>query len=253
MALHHQLTGPEDAPVVVFGSALGTTHALWEAQVAAFSERFRVLAFDHRGHGKSDVPPGPYSMDDLGGDVVGLLDSLGIEQASYVGISLGGAVGVWLAENAPERFHRFALLCPPAYPVAGPQVWLDRAAQVRSEGTESVADATINRWFLPEWAAEHPDVVASIRQQLVDTPDEGYAACCEALSATDLRDGLGSITAPVLMVAAQSDSSVPAEVVLPVAKAIDGARFEVIENAAHLIVVSHAEQVNHLLLDHLAG
>jgi 3-oxoadipate enol-lactonase len=212
-----------------------------------------VLAFDHRGHGKSPVPPGPYAIEDLGGDVLELLDDLGIESASYVGISLGGTIGLWLAQNAGERFHRFGLLCPPAYPAAGQQMWIDRAAQVRAEGTQAITEATLGRWFLPDFAKEHADVVAKFRQQLLETPDEGYAACCDALGAVDLRDGLGSIAAPVLIVAAESDESVPAETVLPVAEAIGGSRFEVIENAAHLIAVTHADQVNHLLLDHLAA
>ena len=249
--LNRQLTGPEDAPVVVLGSSLGTTHAMWASQVDVLSEQFRVLAFDHRGHGGSDIPPGPYSMADLGGDVVALLDELGIDQASYAGISLGGMVGLWLAENAPERWHRFVLMGPAAEPAGGQQMWIDRAAQVRDGGTATVADATIGRWFKPSYAEEHADQIASIKQQLLDTPAEGYAACCEAIGAMDLRDGLADITAPTLLIAADSDQSVPAENVLAVAKSIPGSRFEGIEDAAHLIAVSHSDQINQLLLDHL--
>jgi 3-oxoadipate enol-lactonase len=249
--LNHELTGPRDAPVVVLGGALGSAHAMWKAQAEALSERFRVLAYDHRGHAGSDVPPGPYEMADLGGDVLGLLDELGVERASYAGISLGGMVGLWLAEIAPERWHRFVLMCAAAEPAGGRQMWTDRAAQVRADGTAAIADATIGRWF----KQDHPDsdTVAALRQQLLDTPDEGYAACCEAIGAMDLRGGLAEITAPVLMVASDGDQSVPAEKVLEVAKAIPGARFEVIEDAAHLIAVTHADQVNALLLDHLAS
>jgi 3-oxoadipate enol-lactonase len=251
MRLNHQLTGPEDAPVVLLGPALGTTYELWAAQVEVLSERFRVVAFDHRGHGGSEVPPGPYSIADLGGDVVELLDELGVAQASYAGLSLGGAVGLWLAENAPDRFHRFVLMCPPSYPSAGAQMWTDRAAQVRESGTQAIADATLGRWFLPEWADAHPERVAAIRQQLVDTPAEGYAACCEALGAMDLRDAAEDITAPVLLVTADSDASIPPETVLQLAGVIPGARFELLEGAAHLIAVSHADQVNKFLLEHL--
>lgn len=251
MRLNHEVTGPDEAPVVVLGSALGTTHQVWAAQLKPLSERFRVVAFDHRGHSGPDVPPGPYSIDDLGGDVVELLDELGVEQASYVGISLGGAVGLWLAENAPDRFHRFVLMCPPSYPAAGAQVWTDRAAEVRAGGTEVIVDATLGRWFRPEWAEANPGEVATIRRQFLDIPAEGYAGCCEALAAMDLRDRLGDITAPVLLISAESDASIPPETVLPLAEAIPGARFEVIENAAHLITVSHPDQVNALLLEHL--
>jgi 3-oxoadipate enol-lactonase len=251
MRLNHELTGPDDAPVVLLGPSLGTTHQMWSAQVELLSGQFRVVAFDHRGHGASEVPPGPYSIEDLGGDVVELLDELGVEQASYVGISLGGAVGLWLAENAGDRFHRFVLMCPPAYPAAGAQTWIDRAAKVRSEGTQAIVEVTLGRWFLPDFIESHPDEVAAIRQQFVDTLDEGYAACCEALAALDLRDGLGDISAPVLLITADSDTSVPPESVLPLAEAIPGARLEVIEHAAHLVNVSHPDQINPLLLAHL--
>ena len=121
---------PPTRPWFCSGSSLGTTHEMWAPQVDVLAERFRVIAFDHRGHGESEVPTGPYTIDDLGGDVLELLDTLGVDQASYVGISLGGAVGLWLAENAPDRFHRFALLCPPASPADNARMWTDRAASV---------------------------------------------------------------------------------------------------------------------------
>ncbi|MDX6250829.1 MAG: 3-oxoadipate enol-lactonase [Kribbellaceae bacterium] len=247
MRLDYQMTGPEDAPVVLLGSSLGTTREMWAPQLEPLSERFRVIAFDHRGHGGSEVPPGPYSIEDLGGDVVELLNSLLVERASYVGISLGGAVGLWLAENAPDRFHRFVLMCPPAYPAAGAQVWTDRAAQVRAEGTQSIVDATLGRWFLPEFKDIEP-----LREQLLNTSDEGYAACCEALGAMDLRDELAEITAPVLLITAESDTSIPPETVVPLASQIPGAQLEIIENAAHLVSYSHPEVINHLLLAHLS-
>src|SRR4051794_23616383 len=202
MRLSYEETGPADAPVVLLGASLGATRSMWAPQVGALAERFRVVAFDHRGHGESDVPAGPYTMDDLGGDVIGLLDALDINQASYVGISLGGAVGLWLAQNAPERFQRFALICPPSNPAENAQMWKDRAAQVRAEGAQSITDATLGRWFLPEFTDVDP-----VRQMLLDTPDEGYAACCEAVSMTNLLPGLANITAPVLLITADSDTS----------------------------------------------
>ena len=247
MRLSYEETGPADASVVLLGASLGATRAMWAPQVGALAERFRVVAFDHRGHGESDVPAGPYTIDDLGGDVIGLLDALDINQASYVGISLGGAVGLWLAQNAPERFQRFALICPPSNPAENAQMWKDRAAQVRAEGTQSITDATLGRWFLPEFTDVDP-----VRQMLLDTPDEGYAACCEALSMTNLLPGLANITAPVLLITADSDTSIPPETVVPLAGQIPGARLEVIENAAHLVTYSHPDVVNPLLLAHLS-
>lgn len=245
--LHHVIDGAEDAPAVVLFPSLGSTLEMWEPQVAPLAEHFRVIRVDPRGHGRSPVPPGPYTIDDLGGDVLELLDTLGVDQASYVGISLGGAVGLWLAENAPDRFHRFALLCPPAGPADNAQMWTDRAATVRAEGTRAITDMTLGRWFLPDFGD-----VDAIRQQLLDTPDEGYAACCEALGTTDLRDKLADITAPVLLITTEQDTSVPPETVIPLASAIPGAHLEIVQNAAHLVTYSHPEVINPLLLAHLS-
>lgn len=248
MRLNYVETGSADAPVVLLGSSLGASQAMWAPQVDVLAQRFRVVTFDHRGHGGSEVPAGPYTIDDLGGDVVELLDTLEVDQASYVGISLGGSVGLWLAENAPERIHRLVAICPPTNTAVNPQMWTDRAAQVRAEGTQSIADATLGRWFLPEYTED----VEPIRQMLQDCPDEGYAACCEAISTLNLLPKLNDITAPVLLITTDSDQSVPPETVVPLASEIPGAHLEIIEKAAHLVTYSHPDVVNPLLLAHLA-
>ncbi|GAA0590324.1 alpha/beta fold hydrolase [Kribbella sandramycini] len=247
MRLAYSETGPADAPVVLLGSSLGAASGMWAPQLDALGAHFRLIAFDHRGHGASEAPPGPYTIDDLGNDVIELLDTLGVEQASYVGISLGGAVGLWLAQHAPARFHRFAIFCPPANLAANPQPWRDRAAQVRADGTQAITEATLGRWFRPDFTGE----IEPIRQMLLSTSDEGYAACCEALSATNLVPELPSITAPVLLVTTDSDTSVPPETVVPLAAQIPGAHLEIIENAAHLVTYSHPDIVNPLLRTHL--
>jgi 3-oxoadipate enol-lactonase len=247
MRLNYVESGSADAPVVLLGASLGADHRMWAPQLDMLSQRFRVIAFDHRGHGESDVPEGPYTIDDLGGDVVELLDTLEVEQASYVGISLGGALGLWLAQHAPDRFHRFVAICPPSNPAATPDVWTERAAQVRAEGTQAIAEATLGRWFLPDFKDIEP-----VRQMLLDCPDEGYAACCEALSTTNLLPGLADITAPVLLITTDSDTSVPAETVVPLATQIPGAHLEIIESAAHLVTYSHPHLLNPLLLAHLS-
>ncbi|RZU24339.1 3-oxoadipate enol-lactonase [Kribbella rubisoli] len=248
MRLNYVETGPADAPVVLLGSSLGANQTMWAPQVDVLAKRFRVIAFDHRGHGESEVPEGPYTIDDLGGDVVELLDTLEIEQASYVGISLGGSVGLWLAQHAPERLHRLVAICPPSNTAANPEVWTDRAAQVRAEGTQSITDATLGRWFLPDFKED----LEPVRQMLLDCSDEGYAACCEAVSALNLLPGLKDITAPVLLITTDSDQSVPPETVVPLASEIPGAHLEIIENAAHLVTYSHSDTINPLLLAHLA-
>src|SRR3954470_15478307 len=146
MKLHHTLDGPDDAPVLVLGSSLGTTGAMWDAQVPSFSQRFRMLRYDTRGHGGSPVPPGPYSMDELGADVLALLDRLGIERASFCGLSIGGMIGMWCASEAPERIERLPLCCtvPPLPP---PPLLGEGADTVRAQGIEPMVDPALERWL----------------------------------------------------------------------------------------------------------
>lgn len=250
VALHYSVDGPEDAPVVLFGSSLGTTGAMWQPQVAELSREFRLVRFDHRGHGKSPVPPGPYSIADLGGDVVALLDTLGVEKASYAGLSLGGMVGMWLAANAPDRIDRLALLCTSAQ--LGPASnWETRAATVRADGMAAIADAVVARWFTDEFHQNRADVVAEFRAMLTSTDRHGYAACCEAIGAMDLRDELPRITAPTLVVAAAADTSTPVPHAEEIVRRIPDAVLAVVDDAAHIANVEQPERVTTLLAHHL--
>ena len=166
------VTGREDGPVVVLSNSLGSTHTMWDAQVAALEERYRVVRYDTRGHGYSPVPGGPYSIDDLADDLVALLDRLGIGQAHLVGLSLGGMTAMRVAARNPDRVDRLALLCtgaalPPA------SAWTDRAATVRAGGSATVAKAVVERWFTAEFLAAHPDVRATHEAMVAATPAEG--------------------------------------------------------------------------------
>jgi 3-oxoadipate enol-lactonase len=251
VALHHEIAGPPDAPVLLLGGSLGTTLELWDAQAPALAQRLRVVRFDTRGHGRSPVPPGPYEIADLAGDVLALMDHLGVARASYCGLSIGGMIGMWLAAHAPARIERLALLCTSAHlpPAAG---WADRAARVRAAGTtEAVADAVVERWLTPADAEARPDVRAWLRAMLAAQPPDGYAACCGAIERMDLRGDLGAIRAPTLVVAAADDPATPPEHARLIAAGIAGSRLEVLEDAAHLANVQRAGAVNRLLLDHL--
>src|SRR5262249_11104431 len=151
-------------PVLVFSNSLGCSLAMWEPQLAAFTEHFRVLRYDQRGHGASPVPPGPYSIDDFGSDVVVLLDSLGLERVLFCGLSLGGAVGIWLGAHAPERLRRAALCCTAAR-FATPEIWAERAAAVRAASSvEPLADAVMERWFTAEFRRGQPERVSEVRR-----------------------------------------------------------------------------------------
>jgi 3-oxoadipate enol-lactonase/4-carboxymuconolactone decarboxylase len=240
---HYVIEGPDQAPVIVFSSSLGTTHEMWDAQAAAFADEFRVLRYDHRGHGGSPVPPGPYTVHALAGDVLALLDALGIDRVTFVGLSIGGAVGMALALRAPERLERLALCCT-SRRFGTPETWYERAATVRDEGVDAVADAALERWLTPEAPAAMRE---RLRAMLVSTPVEGYAACAEALGGHDLRGALGGIRMPVLAVAGDGDPAAPPEELEAIAGEIAGARLRVIERARHLAVVERADEFNRVL------
>ncbi len=245
--LHYETHGPAGAPVVLFGCSLGTSAAMWSGQVTGLADRYRMICFDHRGHGRSPVPPGPYDIADLGRDVLALLDRLGLARVHYVGLSLGGMVGMWLAAHAPERIDRLALLCTAAHlpPAAG---WQGRAATVRAGGLAAVAETVVGRWFTAGF-----DPGPGPRAMLLATPIEGYAACCEAIAAMDLRPDLPRITAPTLVIAGAQDAATPPELAARLVAGIPDARLEVLPDAAHLAAVQQPAAVNALLDAHLSG
>lgn len=232
-ALAHRFDGPDDAPVLVLSNSLGTAMALWDGVVAPLADEHRVLRYDHRGHGASGVPPGPYTVDELVADVVALVDGLGIERFAFCGISLGGVVGMSLAAAHPARIEGLVLACTsPRFLDAA--AWLERAAIVRADGCEAIADAVLARWLTPQSHVEQPGVVHELRDLLVATPREGYAGCCEALAAFDFKERLGEVTAPTLVIAGAEDPSVSPDVVQLLVDGIPNARLAVLDGAAHL-------------------
>jgi 3-oxoadipate enol-lactonase len=249
MTPHHVLSGPPDAPVLVLGHSLGTDLSMWDGVAAALGGRLRLLRFDHRGHGSSPVTPGPYTIEDLGRDLLALLDNLGLDRVDYCGLSLGGMVGMWLAAHAPERVDRLALCCTSAWlpPADG---WLDRAARVRAGGMKAVADLALGRWFSPDWVASHPAEVERARQMLLRVPAEGYAGCCEAIASMDLRAELPSIAADTHVVAGGDDMATPPSHGEAIAAAIPRARLVVLPGRAHLAAVEDPDAVAGLLLRH---
>jgi 3-oxoadipate enol-lactonase len=251
VALHHEIDGSTTGSVLLMGGSLGTTLAMWEPQLAVLAGDLRVIRFDHRGHGGSPGPHGPYSIEDLGGDVLALLDRLGLERVSYCGLSLGGMVGQWLAINAPERIENLVLVCTSAH-LPPADAWLLRAATVREAGTVApVVETVLARWFTEPYARRHADVVARHRTMLIGTPAEAYASCCEAIAALDLRAALPRIAASTLVIAGAQDPATPPAHGRAIAAAVPGARLEVLDGAAHLASVERATEVTGLIAGHL--
>jgi 3-oxoadipate enol-lactonase len=247
----HTVDGPAGAPTVVLSNSLGSTPAMWDPQFAALVERLRVVRYDHRGHGASPVPPGPYELDDLGADVLALLDRLGLERVHWCGLSLGGMVGMWMAIHAPERIDRLVLCCTSAK-LGPPEMWADRAATVREHGVDAVADAGIERWLSPAFLEREPETAARVRAMLASTPAEGYAACCGVIERMDQTARLGEIRAPTLVIAAADDPATPPEHGELIASAVPGARLEIVANARHLATIEQPQAMTDLILGHLA-
>jgi 3-oxoadipate enol-lactonase len=249
--VHHLLEGPEDAPVLVLSNSLGTTLEMWDEQTPVLSERFRLLRYDHRGHGGSTVPPGPYKIEDLGRDVLVLLDRLEVERFSFCGLSLGGMVGMWLASEAPELVERLVLCCTSAR--FAPDTFDSRARTVRADGVGAIADAVVERWFTPAFREGRPEIAEWARRMLLETPDEGYAGCCEAVRDADLSDTLGTISASALVIAGADDPAAPPDQAESIRDSIPGASLQVVSEAAHLANIEQPEAVTQAILDHLSS
>lgn len=249
--VHFTVSGLEDAPVVVLSNSLGSTHRMWDAQVADLEPRFRVVRYDTRGHGDSPVPAGPYSIDDLADDLLNVLDRIGVRKAHLVGLSLGGMTAMRVAARNPERVDRLVLLCtaaqlPPA------QGWTDRAAAVRSGGSRAVAPAVVERWFTADHLDSHAVERNEWEQMIAATPAEGYAGCCEAIAELDLREEISTIAAPTLVIAGEDDPATPPATLAEIAAAIPGASLLVVPRSAHLANAERADLITPAILDHLA-
>lgn len=249
--LHHVVDGPPDAPAVLLGPSLGTSLHLFDRLAADLAADQRVVRFDHRGHGGSPVPDGPYSVEQMAADVVALADRLGLERFGYLGLSLGGAVGQVLALDHPDRLSTL-VLCSTAPVFADPGTWRDRAAQVRAEGLEPLVAPTSERWFTPRYRAEHPEGVEQVMAQFRGTAPEGYAGCCDALAAYDVTDRLGAIRTPTRVVMGAEDPGTTPEVGERLAAAVPGADLVVLADAAHILTV-RPDDLAGVVRDHLAA
>jgi 3-oxoadipate enol-lactonase len=196
--------GDPHKPAIIFSNSLGTDHSMWDGQIEALRRDFYVVRYDTRGHGLTTAPKGPYTIKQLANDVVGLLDHLGIDKAFFCGISMGGLIGQWLAVNMQERIE--ALVVANTAPKIGTeQAWSERAALVRKEGLNNLAESAPSRWFTPEFYGASPATVNELLVNLKNMNAEGYASCCEALAEADLRNGISSIKISTLIIAGKQD------------------------------------------------
>lgn len=242
--------GP-DAPVLMFSNSLGTTLDMWRPQLEALSSDFRILRYDTRGHGQSSAPQGPYSLDQLGEDVIALLDHLQLPKVHLCGLSLGGFVTQWLAINAPERLHS-AVICNIAAVTAAPTFWHDRANLVLSEGMQAIVDGVMARFFSPRFAQGSPAAVRAVHEGFVSTPAVGYAGACAAIQHADFRANLPTVDLPVLVIGGSLDQAAPPEGVKQVAELIPNARYVELY-AAHISNIENPAGFNGAIVDFLGG
>lgn len=247
----YRYDGPSDGPLLVLSHSLGTDHSMWEPQVPAFARAFRVLRYDSRGHGASAVPPGPYTIEDLGRDVLDLYEALGIGRAHFCGLSMGGMVGMWLAANAPDRVERLAL-CNTAARLGPPQLWDARIEAIRAGGMSAIVAAGLARWFTRAFMNGSPEVIGHMGQMLANTPAEGYIACCEAIRDMDQRAILPRIRAKTLVITGEWDVATPPADGRFLASSIPGARYLELA-AAHISNIEAADSFTDAVLRFLVG
>jgi len=246
--IRYELTS-HAGPVLVFSNSLGTDYSMWDPQVAYLSRRFRILRYDTRGHGGSSVTPGDYTIEQLGRDVLTLLDSLDIDRVDFCGLSMGGSTGMWLGINAPERVDRL-VLCNTAAKIGNPDVWKARIDTVRKDGMKPVAAAVIERWFTPEFRAAHPEKVVPAQQMLEGSPPDGYASNCAAVRDSDFRATLGRIQSRTLVIYGAKDPVIPVADAQFLVDQIPGAK-GVELNASHLSNVEQDDAFNQALNEFL--
>jgi len=248
--LHYELTGDRSLPVLVLSNSLGANLAMWEPQLAALAPRFSILRYDNRGHGQSSAPAGPYAIEDLGRDVLHLLDALGIERASFCGLSLGGVVGQWLGIHAGHRLNKL-ILANTAAKIGVPEVWNTRIELVLREGLKPVIPGTLERWFTPAFHARQPAVVRATAAMIETTDVPAYAACCAAIRDADFRLSLSKMQTPALVLSGAYDPVTPPQDGRYLADNIPGAHYVELA-AAHLSNTEDAAGFNAALLRFLA-
>ncbi len=247
----YALSGPADAPVVMFSNSLGTNFRMWDAQAAVLEKSFRVLLYDTRGHGRSQNSPGPYTIEQLGRDALELLDRLGMRQVSFCGLSMGGMIGMWLGIHAPERLRKLALANTGAK-IGTAELWNTRIAAVEHGGMAALSQATLERWFTAGFRARSPETVAQVREMLETTPATGYAACCAAIRDCDLREAIAAIRVPTLVIAGSHDPATPATDGRFLAERIEGAGYRELDSA-HLSNLEQTARFNRELQEFLTG
>ena len=250
--IHYELSGKKGGPVVILSHSLGSNMAMWEPQLPALEPHFQILRYDVRGHGASDAPEGPYTLEILAQDAVGLLDLLKMEKAHFVGLSMGGMIGQHLALSHPHRL-RSLVLCDTAalVPQEAQPLWRERIATARERGMEALVDSTLERWFTPSFLKGNSPMLATIRKAFLATPVEGYVSASEAIRRLNTLDRLSEIKVPTLIMVGEDDPGTPVAASEAMDSRIQNSKLIVLPGCRHLSNVEQAALFNQHLLSFL--
>jgi 3-oxoadipate enol-lactonase len=247
--IYYHFNGTEKGKVVMLSHSLAADITMWESQIPALVEAgYRVLRYDSRGQGSSAVPPGPYSMEVLAEDAVGLMDALDLEKVHFCGLSMGGMVGQMLGVRHSERLTSLTLSSTAAI-LSPREIWDERIETVRGSGMESVVDTTINRWFTKPGQDRMPNEIDKVRRVIMNTPVDGYCACCAAIQDMDLRDSLNAISTQVLVLVGEQDPGTPVSAAEFIHERIPSSELKIIPDAAHFVNVEQANAFNDTLIE----
>ena len=249
ISLNYRIDGSDGAPPLLMSNSLGTNLSMWDWQIEALAKSFRVIRYDSRGHGRSSAPAGPYSIEMLAHDALALLDALEIRKTHYCGLSKGGMIGQWLGTYAAERLERMVLAnTSPFMPPR--ELWDQRIAIALEEGMAALEQTIIQRWFRAEFVAANPEPIAKVRDMILTTPQQGYAACCMAIRDMDQRDNLNTIKTPTLVIVGSADPATPPDHGAMIHSSIKGSQMVTLE-AAHLSNVEQPQAFTAAVLDFL--
>lgn len=245
-----EVTGPADAPVLMLSSSLGTTKHMWDPQMTAFAAKYRVVRYDKRGHGKSGVPKGPYTMEMLGRDALAIMDALKLDKVNWLGLSMGGMEGMWLGAHAAGRIDKLILSNTATY-YPDKTIWHNRIDAVSKAGSvAAIADTVINAWLTKDFQTAHPDTTARMKEMMIATPVEGYLGCCAAVRDMDHREIIKTITAPTLIIAGAKDPATTVAVAETIRDRIPGAQLAIVD-AAHIANVEQPDAYAKEVMDFL--
>ena len=250
--LNYQISGNEQGPWITLSHSLACDLHMWDDQMAALNQQFRVLRFDTRGHGLSSAPPGDYTLDQMADDVKGLFDTLGITRTHWLGLSMGGMIGQTFALKYPGVFQSLILADTTSRrPPNAAQMWGERITIARAQGMAGVLDTTLARWFTEPYRNTRKDVMTRIGAQILSTPVDGFSGACIAISKVNTLDRLKEIKCPVFIIVGEEDHGTPQEMARAIHENLPGSELLIIKSAAHLSNVEQAEVFNRAVMGFL--